>query len=257
MDTSYSSMTVIGRITDDPKTRTLQDGRLAASGGVAVDRFCRGREGVPGNATDLFYMAFYGRAAEVFSRLCRKGDVVLVHGRMITRRGFSSTGEHRLYHNLVASSFQKLTRRPQSAPGLSPESPVLHPWARYSASRGQVGLPAAAPRRRHEPVDFDIVVPAPVQTPAASGEAGPGLRRDAPPASLASCAPVAPTAPPAPFAPPPTSAPPAPFAPGTPCPPLEPAGPGTPPTYPADDEPAASAPFRRFSRRRFARPSSG
>ncbi len=254
MDASYSSMTVVGRITDDPKTRTLPDGRLAANGAVAVNRFCRGQEGVPGKETDFFNMAFYGRSAEVFSRLCRKGDVVLVHGRMITRRGVSSTGEPRLYHNLVAYGFQKLPRRFHGEPGPSLEPPVLYPRSQSGASRGQVGPRPAAHRRRHEPVEFDVVAPAPARTPAASGEAGHGRRPYAPPASHSPPASYSPPAPASASAP---AAPCAPVVPPAPRAPFEPSGPGTPPPRPADGGPVASPPFRRFTRRRIARPASG
>jgi single stranded DNA-binding protein len=182
MDPSYNSMTVVGRLTGDPTTRSLPDGRLAASSSVAVHRLCRGPEGAPATATDFFRMAIYGRLAEPFSNICRKGDLVLLHGRMITRRGVAPDGEPRLYHSLVASSFERFSRRPKQPQATSPAGFA----GRLGEAAPGILVPESRPptgiRRRYEP----LVLPA---AGVAQPPASPALPPPAPPS--------APSAPPA------------------------------------------------------------
>lgn len=71
-----NTVTLIGRLTSDPETRTAQSGTVIASYTLAVDRI--------GEGTDFIRCKAFGKAAEFAGKYLKKGTKIAVSGRIET-----------------------------------------------------------------------------------------------------------------------------------------------------------------------------
>ena len=117
--------TVLGYAGRNPEMRRLQSGGEVALLSLATnERFTR-RDGSGGETTDWHAVVAFGSAAETVRKLVRKGDPVLVEGRMVSRSWTDRTGtEHRTTEILVSGPRGRVNvlsrRKPE--PGDDPPS---------------------------------------------------------------------------------------------------------------------------------------
>ena len=77
--------TLVGHAGRGPELRDLQNGEKAASFTMATTERWKDREGNPAEATEWHRIVVYGPAVEAVGKMLRKGDRVLVEGRIATR----------------------------------------------------------------------------------------------------------------------------------------------------------------------------
>jgi len=77
--------TLVGHAGRDPELRDLANGEKAASFTMATTERWKDREGNPAEATEWHRVVVYGPAVEAVGKMLRKGDRVLVEGRIATR----------------------------------------------------------------------------------------------------------------------------------------------------------------------------
>ena len=77
--------TVLGRAGRDPEIRDLANGEKAATFSLATTEKWKDREGNPGEATEWHRIVVYGPTVAAVETMVRKGDAVLVEGRIATR----------------------------------------------------------------------------------------------------------------------------------------------------------------------------
>ncbi len=78
--------TLVGHAGRDPEIRELKNGGRAASFSLATVEKWTDREGKPAEATDWQRVVVYGAAVEIVGTMLRKGDPVMVEGRIATRQ---------------------------------------------------------------------------------------------------------------------------------------------------------------------------
>ena len=78
--------TLLGHAGRDPEIRTLPNGGKAATFPLATAEKWTDREGKPAEATDWHRVVVYGAAVEIVGTMLRKGDPVMVEGRIATRQ---------------------------------------------------------------------------------------------------------------------------------------------------------------------------
>lgn len=74
---------IVGRMTKDPTTRVLSEGRVHTSFIVAVSRNFKNQKGEI--ESDFVLCSTWGRPAQNVSKYCFKGSLVAVSGRLQTR----------------------------------------------------------------------------------------------------------------------------------------------------------------------------
>lgn len=74
---------IVGRMTKDPTTRVLSEGRVHTSFIVAVSRNFKNQKG--DIESDFVLCSTWGRPAENVAKYCFKGSLVAVSGRLQTR----------------------------------------------------------------------------------------------------------------------------------------------------------------------------
>ena len=78
--------TLVGHAGRDPEIRDLKNGGKAATFPLATAEKWTDREGKPAEATDWHRVVVYGAAVEIVGTMLRKGDPVMVEGRIATRQ---------------------------------------------------------------------------------------------------------------------------------------------------------------------------
>ena len=78
--------TLLGHAGRDPEIRSLPNGGRAAAFPLATAEKWTDREGKPAEVTDWHRVVVYGAAVEIVGTMLRKGDPVMVEGRIATRQ---------------------------------------------------------------------------------------------------------------------------------------------------------------------------
>ena len=98
---------IIGNLTRDPELRALPSGIQVASFGVATNRVWKDKNGAKQEAADFHNIVVFGRQAETSAQYLKKGQQVMVEGRMQTRSWDDKTsGEKKYRTEIVADRTQ-------------------------------------------------------------------------------------------------------------------------------------------------------
>ena len=77
--------TIIGNLTRDPELKALPAGSSVASFGVATNRTWKDQNGEKKEASEFHNIVVFGRQADTCAQYLKKGQQVLVEGRLQTR----------------------------------------------------------------------------------------------------------------------------------------------------------------------------
>ncbi len=98
---------IIGNLTRDPELRALPSGVQVASFSVATNRVWKDKNGAKQEAADFHNIVVFGRQAETSAQYLKKGQQVMVEGRMQTRSwDDKTTGEKKYRTEVVADRVQ-------------------------------------------------------------------------------------------------------------------------------------------------------
>jgi single-strand DNA-binding protein len=104
-----------GRLTRDPEHRYASDGTQVTNFTMAFHRRYRGSDGRPAEQTGYIVVMTYARLAEVCAQYLRRGNAVLVEGRLQMREWTATQGEKRQRLELRADLVHFLEKAPISA----------------------------------------------------------------------------------------------------------------------------------------------
>lgn len=105
---------LMGRLGRDPETRYTNSGTKVASFSLAVDRDFKDKA-TGARATDWVEIVAWRQTAEFASKWFRKGQVVVVEGRLQVRDYTDREGNKRRAHEVVADSIYFCGSKDQSA----------------------------------------------------------------------------------------------------------------------------------------------
>ena len=116
--------TLLGHAGRDPEMRDLKKGGRAATFTLATTEKWTDREGRPGEATEWHRVVVYGPAVEAVGKMLKKGDRVLVEGRIATRGFTDRKGNDRTVTEIVVSGWQGMVNilGGRRAPGDTPDA---------------------------------------------------------------------------------------------------------------------------------------
>ena len=109
-------VTLIGNLGVDPEIRDATEDRKVANARLATRRRWKDRDGNRQEDTQWHQLVFWGRQAELAERLLKKGQLVLVEGRLNTTSWPDREDESRTHYRteVVGESFLILS--PKDAP---------------------------------------------------------------------------------------------------------------------------------------------
>jgi single-strand DNA-binding protein len=101
---------ISGRLTRDPDRRYAQDGTPVTGFGIAFHRRWRGRDGRPAEQSGFVQVMTYQRLAEVCGQYLKRGNAVLVEGRLQMREWDGPDGGRRTRLEVRADAVHFLER---------------------------------------------------------------------------------------------------------------------------------------------------
>lgn len=98
---------IIGNLTRDPELKALPSGIQVTSLSLATNRVWKDKAGAKQEASDFHNVVVFGRQAETSAQYLKKGQQVMIEGRIQTRSwDDKTTGEKKYRTEIVAESVQ-------------------------------------------------------------------------------------------------------------------------------------------------------
>jgi len=110
---------VLGRLTADPRVRATATGQQVASFGIATNRVWYNQNREKQESTEFHNIVVWGRQAEVAEKFLKKGQLVLIEGRIQTRDWQGKDGQSRRTTEIIA---ERLQLGPRAGGGSAPSS---------------------------------------------------------------------------------------------------------------------------------------
>ena len=96
---------VYGNLTRDPELKALPTGNKVTSFSVATNRVWKDKNGAKQESVDYHNIVLYGKIAELAAQYLKKGNSVLIEGRMQTRSWDDASGK-KYRTEIIADSMQ-------------------------------------------------------------------------------------------------------------------------------------------------------
>lgn len=98
---------LIGNLTRDPELKSLPTGNKVTSFGIATNRVWKDANGAKQESVEFHNVVVFGRQAETSAQYLKKGQQVMVEGRIQTRSWDDKTTNEKKYRTeIVAESVQ-------------------------------------------------------------------------------------------------------------------------------------------------------
>jgi single-strand DNA-binding protein len=104
-----NTITLVGRLTDHPDSRTVTGDKTVTTFRLAVDR-------VSSDGTDYVSITCWNRTAEVTAEHLTKGRLVGIEGRLRHHEWTDDNGSRRERHDVVATSIEFLDSPKKGTP---------------------------------------------------------------------------------------------------------------------------------------------
>jgi len=96
---------IIGNLTRDPELKALPSGTKVCSFSVATNRYFKDKEGAKQEAVEFHNISAFGKIGELAGAYLKKGQQVLVEGRIQTR-SWETNGEKKSRTEIIADNIQ-------------------------------------------------------------------------------------------------------------------------------------------------------
>ncbi len=97
---------LIGNLTRDPEVRAIPSGMKVANFSLATNRVYKDAQGQKKESVDYHNVVVFGRQAETAGQYLKKGQSVLVEGRMQTRSWDDKDGQKKYRTEVIADRVQ-------------------------------------------------------------------------------------------------------------------------------------------------------
>lgn len=111
----YNRVILVGRLTRDPELRYLPNGTAVATFGIATSRTWTDKNTSEKKEEVMFIdVTTFARSAEIVNQYLKKGNKVLVEGRLILDRWTDQNGQNRSKHTVRADTVQFMETRSEA-----------------------------------------------------------------------------------------------------------------------------------------------
>ena len=125
---NYNRVILMGRLTRDPEMSYLPSQTAVTEIGMAVNRKWKSKEGEAKEEVCFIDCRAYGKTAETLQKYVKRGDPLLVEGRLQFDQWEGKDGTKRSKHRVFVENFQFLgsgdsspqTNKPQAAKTTTP-----------------------------------------------------------------------------------------------------------------------------------------
>lgn len=106
-----NKVTLVGRLGDDPKTKTLESGATVGGFSVATSENYKDQSGEWQENTEWHDIVVWRQLADRAGEHLKKGDLVYIEGKITTRKWNDTNGNPRRKTEVVANYFRRLNKR--------------------------------------------------------------------------------------------------------------------------------------------------
>ncbi len=138
---NFNRVILAGNLTRDPQLSYTPSNTPVCEFGLALNRRWRDRDGNNKDEVCFVDVIAYGRQAEVINQYMRKGQPILVEGRLRYRQWTNKEGQNRTKLDVVVENFTFLGSGPGGGQGRVPSAP---------------SVPVAAAGNEPPPYDEDV-----------------------------------------------------------------------------------------------------
>jgi len=108
---NFNKVILVGNLTRDPQMRYTPSGTAVCDFGVAVNRQWKSHDGENKEDVCFIDVSAWGRTGEVIAEYKKKGDQILIEGRLQMQTWQGQDGQKRTKHVVVAEAVQFLGQR--------------------------------------------------------------------------------------------------------------------------------------------------
>ena len=108
---NFNKVILVGNLTRDPQMRYTANGMAVCDFGVAVNRQWKSQDGESKEEVCFIDVSAWGRTGEVVAEYKKKGDPILIEGRLQMQSWQGQDGQKRTKHAVVAEAVQFLGQR--------------------------------------------------------------------------------------------------------------------------------------------------
>jgi len=104
---NLNKVILIGRVTNDPESKTIPSGQMVCSFGLATNRVWNNKDTrQKEEKTEFHTIVLWRRLAEIASQYLTKGSLVLIEGRIQTRSWQDQAGNKRYRTEIIGENIQ-------------------------------------------------------------------------------------------------------------------------------------------------------
>lgn len=103
---NFNRVIILGNLTRDPDVRSLPSGQTVANFGIATNRIWKDQAGNKQQQVEFHNVVAFGRLGEICSQYLKKGNMVLIEGRIQTRSWQGQDGVKRFRTEIVTENMQ-------------------------------------------------------------------------------------------------------------------------------------------------------
>jgi single-strand DNA-binding protein len=102
---SFSKIIMLANLTRDPESRVTPTGMSICKFGLATNRKFKSKDGQDREEVCFVDVDAFGKQAEAIQKYFRKGDPILIEGRLKLEKWQTDGGENRSKHGIVLETF--------------------------------------------------------------------------------------------------------------------------------------------------------
>ena len=132
MPRDHNRVSMTGRLARDPELKKSQSGKSVLSFTLAVDNSYKDKAGELVSGVYWHPCVAWGGPADKIAKYCRKGDRILIEGRLSTREYTDKSGERRWRTEVIVENIVFLGRKGDGAQ----QGAQTHAGSGYAGSTG-------------------------------------------------------------------------------------------------------------------------
>ena len=135
---------LIGRLTQDPESRSTPSGQTVTTIRMATNRVWNDQSGQKKEVAEYHTVIAWARLGEIAAKYLKKGGMIMIEGRMQTRNWTGQDNVKRYTTEIIAENLQMGPRSANT--GYSPDNSV-----------SDIKAPASTPRQQVEADEIPII----------------------------------------------------------------------------------------------------
>jgi len=110
MNTLRNQVTLIGNLGSDIEVRTFASERSVSKVSLATNQYYKTKAGEERKETQWHNLVAWGKLGENMAKILKKGEQVMVQGKLTYRSYEDSTGKKHYITEIILNDFMKLTK---------------------------------------------------------------------------------------------------------------------------------------------------